>query len=135
MAISWWNILLSMDNMNPHCFGQMELALPQSGELASIKKPLGNKGLTLRGRLDVNLRHASFARYNFRTECNWSTLTTCMNNLWLTLQHDVTRRAVTGVLASRDSEELQREADFCILEPYLCEFQSRQWEEYMVMRL
>lgn len=45
MAISWWNILLSMDNMNPHCFGQMELALPQSGEHASIKKPLGNKGL------------------------------------------------------------------------------------------
>ena len=45
MAISWWNIILSMDNMNTHCFGHIELALPLHLDLAIFKKPLGNKGL------------------------------------------------------------------------------------------
>ena len=43
-AISWWNTLLSMDNMNPYCFGQIELALPLYLHLAIFKKPVGNKG-------------------------------------------------------------------------------------------
>jgi len=43
-AIAWWNMLLSMDNMNPCCFGQMELALPQSWELAFLKNPWATKG-------------------------------------------------------------------------------------------
>jgi len=29
IAISWWNMLLSMGTINPCCVGQMELALPQ----------------------------------------------------------------------------------------------------------
>jgi hypothetical protein len=45
IAISWWDMLLSMDNMDSHCFGPMELALPQSWELAFMKNPFGNKGL------------------------------------------------------------------------------------------
>jgi hypothetical protein len=50
IAISWWDMLLSMNNMDSHCFGPMELALPQSWELAFMKNPFGNKGLTLRRR-------------------------------------------------------------------------------------
>src|SRR5680860_137345 len=45
MAISWCNIVLSVDNMNTYCFGQMELALPLHLDLAFFRKPVGNKGL------------------------------------------------------------------------------------------
>ena len=31
--------------MNPHCFGPVELALPQNWDVAFSKNPLGNKGL------------------------------------------------------------------------------------------
>jgi len=47
-AISWWNMLSSMDNMNPYCVGQMELALPLYLDVAVFKKPFGNKGLNRR---------------------------------------------------------------------------------------
>jgi len=60
--------------------------------------------LTLRGRLDVNLRHANFARYNFRTECNWSTIVAWMDSPPLLLQHDVTSRAATTFMA-RETEK------------------------------
>jgi hypothetical protein len=45
IAISWWNMLLSTNIINPCCVGQMELALPQNWDVAFFKKPLGNKGL------------------------------------------------------------------------------------------
>lgn len=45
-AISWWNMLFSLDNMNTYRFGQMELALPMHWLIAIFKKPVGNKGLT-----------------------------------------------------------------------------------------
>jgi hypothetical protein len=50
IAISWWDTLLSMDNMDSHCFAPMELALPQSWELAFMKNPFGNKGLKFGSR-------------------------------------------------------------------------------------
>jgi len=44
MTISWWNILLSMGNMNPHCFGQMQLALPRIWTWPFSKTPSATKG-------------------------------------------------------------------------------------------
>ena len=49
IAISWWNMLLGMDNMNPCCVGQMELALAQDWDDAFFKNPFGNKGLKCSG--------------------------------------------------------------------------------------
>ena len=43
-AISWWNMLLSMDNTNTYRFGIMELALPQNWTLPFSKIPWATKG-------------------------------------------------------------------------------------------
>jgi hypothetical protein len=43
-AISWWNMLLSLDNTNTYSFGQMELALPMYWVIAIFKNPWATKG-------------------------------------------------------------------------------------------
>src|SRR5680860_537295 len=77
MAISWCNIVLSMDNMNTYCFGQMELALPLHLDLAFFRKPVGNKGLTL-GRRPRNLSRLSATRLRIVTPCAATTHTMTM---------------------------------------------------------
>jgi hypothetical protein len=43
-AISWWNMLLSLDNTNTYSFGQMALALPMHWVIAIFKNPWATKG-------------------------------------------------------------------------------------------